>query len=891
MFPKKWKKREMNKTSKSRFFLLIILLSMLLLASTQSFMPAAHATEPTIQEKSISILNNVAGIDLTKYNVTSKTAPAYRYFDAFLEDNTLLTLESQSSKIDVLCTFAKGKLHILNVLETEGAPSMTRQAPNVAAMATSFLNDYADFSGNALYNDLSLTLNDVNLSKNSTATVGNVKLRANVTTNYVTFSWIYTSNGVDAAEKSVALGYKNGFLNYFLDTWDLYKVGSTTVNLSKDEAVAIAMKSAKTFSYKVGSGNDTFEVKDFNITRAMVTQLLFCSSIGMDKARGDDALTIYPMWRIGIGLDKFYPGNVYGIYVDIWADTKEVKQVQEVFSTLPPELVGASMFDEKAVGTLGSTASGSWLQSDFAPSIWFVFAVVFVAFGAVPIWLRLKKSSWRIHNFPVLRSTKITVGLLCFILFSAILMTPMASISLVNADSRCATIWGDRDYSMNWTKPGKTVQEQGNQTMLASYLAGMFNTNGYDASNYQGDDTVKTNILAQICSGENNYDKAAVVYFDHGVGSNAENDDNNWHYQVSDNDGVPVYDMEIFNETQGKTFFALINTCMSANLTFQGDYYETGNMVGMPYAFTHQQVPDDMSLDGYGEENPYGDCCYIGFPYGSASLSQPVDDNLPNHLYWMWVYSFFWYALHYDITVNSALDQASIMVFNDCFGYTDLHNGFKPIWGAMDWKNYDSTMVVYGDGNIKLYHPYAPSQPEVYGPTEVTRDGEYNFSACSYDLNLYDYIRYNFTWGDDTYTLTDWDYHSGDTAYASHIWSSTGEFNVTVSAQDSYGLWSSPSDPLTVTVVPPSPPTYLIHVTATDELYNELNPNVWIDGNYAGTAPFWYPAAIGEHTVEVDNQIGNEYFAFFSGFSWYTNPIAVEVVSDNVDALAVYCYP
>jgi hypothetical protein len=43
---------------------------------------------------------------------------------------------------------------------------------------------------------------------------------------------------------------------------------------------------------------------------------------------------LYPMWRIGIALDKFYPGNVYGIYIDIWADTKEVRHIKEVFATL-----------------------------------------------------------------------------------------------------------------------------------------------------------------------------------------------------------------------------------------------------------------------------------------------------------------------------------------------------------------------------------------------------------------------------------------------------------------------------------------------------------------------------------------------------------------------------
>jgi len=43
-----------------------------------------------------------------------------------------------------------------------------------------------------------------------------------------------------------------------------------------------------------------------------------------------DPLTLYPLWRIRLYLDKLYPGNVYGIYVMLWADTGEIYKVQEM---------------------------------------------------------------------------------------------------------------------------------------------------------------------------------------------------------------------------------------------------------------------------------------------------------------------------------------------------------------------------------------------------------------------------------------------------------------------------------------------------------------------------------------------------------------------------------
>ena len=60
------------------------------------------------------------------------------------------------------------------------------------------------------------------------------------------------------------------------------------------------------------------------------------------NARSSDPLTLYPMWGIGVGLDKWYPGNAYGIGVDIWADTEKIRDKEAEFSTLPPPAGAAS---------------------------------------------------------------------------------------------------------------------------------------------------------------------------------------------------------------------------------------------------------------------------------------------------------------------------------------------------------------------------------------------------------------------------------------------------------------------------------------------------------------------------------------------------------------------
>ena len=675
-------------------FIMVFLIILLSYSAYASSIPSVRAAEISTQEKGLAILKDVVGLNLTKYTMTSKECPQDSYFDVVPEENVGYNLESNESKLNMFCTFANGKLHVLHVLETEGSPRMTKPATSVLEMAKDFLDNYEGYSGNSFYGELSSMLDKVDANKNLTITSRNVKLEVTASEDYTTFSWTYTFNGVGAGDKCIALGYKSGFLKYFVDTWDLYKIGSTAVNLSEEEAVAIAMERAKTHSWKVGSGNNTFEVKDFKVTKPMVTQLVFCTSLYADKARSDDPLTLYPMWRIGVGLDKFYPGNVYGIYVDIWADTKEIRHVQETFSTLDPELVGSQLFDE----------------SNAVSIVWAAFPVVaIVVLGTAPICLSRKKNSSRLYNLSKLRSFGITIGLLCLLLSSAVLLVP---ISKVNAENRRATIWGDREFN-------KPDLEKSLQDLTASNVKAYFSSNGYVASNYQGSATVKANILYQIGDSEQNYPNAAVVYFDHGVGSENPLDGGNWHYQVLDNSGESVYDMDIYDQTAlGKTFFAFISTCMSADLTFAGPYggghYASGAAVGMPYAWTHRIVKnrdasgfntaEHMSDNGYSRPDN-GAFCYIGFPWGSASLSQLVDENHTSSYYYLWVREFFYQALaDYGYTVRQALDKASLEYFSSNFFGTRLYNDFTAVWPGFP-EGQHSRMVVYGNGNLRLWQP------------------------------------------------------------------------------------------------------------------------------------------------------------------------------------------
>jgi hypothetical protein len=116
--PQRKELRKMAKKLKRKLLFTTFLLSMLLIFVLHSSVVAiAHAAEPTIREKGESILSDVAGLNLAEYAVIPKEYPPSSYFEVVPEENVGYTLISNASKLDVFCTFANGKLHILHVLE------------------------------------------------------------------------------------------------------------------------------------------------------------------------------------------------------------------------------------------------------------------------------------------------------------------------------------------------------------------------------------------------------------------------------------------------------------------------------------------------------------------------------------------------------------------------------------------------------------------------------------------------------------------------------------------------------------------------------------------------------------------------------------------------------
>ena len=702
-----------------------VFLALLLLSSVCiSLIPNTRAEEVILQDQKISRLNNVVGLDTTKYTTTTQNCPQDFYMDIIPQENILCYSESNTSKVKMLYTFANGNLRMIHVLESDGTQHLTGLANDYYESAENLLSNYQSYTGNTFYTEIKSMLNSVAVGKNSIVTSGNIKLEVVTTDKDTTFRWTYTINGIEAPTKTVALRYTDGFLKYFIDNWNLHKIGSTTINLSEKEAMNIAQERSKNFSWTVGSDNDAYEVKNFNVTQAMIWETIFCSDQYADEPRSQDPLTLYPMRQVWVSLDKFYPGNVYGIEVYIWADTGKIGHIQERFSTLLPEDAQIASLSESAIPS-NSQASKEQLNSQLTSQIALpTFAVI--ALGMMILF--------RKKHLPKQHTLKISGFLLCLLIASTLLV----SVATVSADPRRrATVWGSESTGMSGRK---TTGEIAQQRATSQHISDYFKNDAYLSSNYQGSSSIKSDILDNIWYNERNYDRVAVLDFDHGVGRwDYPEDTGNFHYMFEDNIGKPgeppnydhlVFDMDVADQTIGKSFLVFINTCMSANLTYQSA--NGGNIQGMPYAWTERTVHNRDTYQGFTTTSHISDdaynrpdtgaFCYLGFSWGSAALDQTITAGYPK--YYLWIEDFFYYALSFEMTVNEALDHASNNRFGEDFDQCDLYDndGFTAIWpmdtdGNGIWEDtygYNSHLAVYGNGNIRLYeyfvhYPYYTS--------------------------------------------------------------------------------------------------------------------------------------------------------------------------------------
>jgi hypothetical protein len=730
-----------------RKLLFTILFITLLTISAYAF-PRTLASEPTLQQKGANILGNVVGLDLAQYSISTKNQQdsSASYLGVVSQESIVYDLTSNGNSLKALCTFANGNLQIIQIIENQGTPSMTKAASaNPVDLAKDFLDSYQTYTANPLFSELKSTLNGIDQNINVTKSSGNTMLEVTNYNGYTSFRWHYVANGVSAEySKFIALVYRDGFLSGFVDNWQFYNVGNTTVNLSKDEALSIALDAVKAHvSYLLKYGLDLNNINESNIRWA---SLIFDSSLSANNTRSKDPLELYPVWRVGVALDKWY-GSMYGVQVDIWADTKQVRSIEDAWSTMPPP-------DGTPTSNMSTTGEETTIVSEqtmlnFSSNqecgnsnmVGWVTVSTSIVFLAVSVVLYRQKSA----GFPFVKRRYLRIGgkMACVMILCVMLLAPVATVSAESNNG--AIIWGSESKGANgYNEPGgpswrKHSNEAAQQRLTASHIDNILDNAGYLARNNQGDNGTTSykgsvELFMQIYTTHSS--RMIYVDFDHGNGNDIYYD-GEYHFLFEDQNGtyvgtveqqIParqngIYDCEIYPKmSNGTTVLAFISTCNSASTVIPGTQtdwqgYGTYGAKGMPYAFTHGRTVKDLSTPGFniasdisrdGYFYPDDGCqAFLGFVMGSASLTQLMPYENGVNYYSTWMEKFFRYAVMDDTSINCALSQASYELYGKDFGNpTNPLRNFTAYWWMAPGHGFTTTgygsLVIYGNGRVEL---------------------------------------------------------------------------------------------------------------------------------------------------------------------------------------------
>jgi hypothetical protein len=109
----------------------------------------------------------------------------------------------------------------------------------------------------------------------------------------------------------------SGIVTQITDGWFLLAAGSTTVNISQEQAIELAKE------YVVSN------TWNFNGTEVSnVTVLESPVSAQFVPHPKDQYLTLFPYWYVILTLDQTYPGDVSRIAIGVWADSGQIANAE-----------------------------------------------------------------------------------------------------------------------------------------------------------------------------------------------------------------------------------------------------------------------------------------------------------------------------------------------------------------------------------------------------------------------------------------------------------------------------------------------------------------------------------------------------------------------------------
>jgi DNA-binding transcriptional ArsR family regulator len=275
-------------------------------------------------ENVVTFLEEVIQLDTTKYYATLErnTIEYKAVLGGITEETLTYRLKSEESELVLDFRFRNQTLSRYRLDVIEGTPIYLEPQPSsILEITDNFLQRYQDYAGVSYIEPMRNILATVNETKDFEKTVEDIKFVVSNQGDDAEIQWTYTTAGIDYQSKGVSLIFDNGVLESLTDGWYLFKVGSTEINISREEAINIALDYLESFSWNTTEDGVWVEVTDFIILEEpRLVRLLPHSR--------EEPLELVPYWYITFYLNKVYAGNVNKIGVGIWADTGVIRDAQ-----------------------------------------------------------------------------------------------------------------------------------------------------------------------------------------------------------------------------------------------------------------------------------------------------------------------------------------------------------------------------------------------------------------------------------------------------------------------------------------------------------------------------------------------------------------------------------
>jgi hypothetical protein len=291
--------------------ILILVLSAILMPIWHS--PIVESETSSIIDQSYEYIMNVLPIETEHYNTTFKSnstlSPPWEYVG--------YTMESTGSTLSVSCDFYNKTFYSALVSARTGSIVYDKSYSTIVDIAREILQRHQIFTSYDSTEMISL-LSIVKKIPTS-VTLGDFVLEISHLPNPTNtstydsdiFRWAYTKN--DTYITNFDMYFVNGNFNALDEYRSTYSTGSTSVNITKEQAISTAVNYIGNYSYTATNGT---KVSGFNVSENQAAANLLITV--------KNGNVLYPCWNVVFNLTQTYPDQVNQLFAKLWADTGEI---------------------------------------------------------------------------------------------------------------------------------------------------------------------------------------------------------------------------------------------------------------------------------------------------------------------------------------------------------------------------------------------------------------------------------------------------------------------------------------------------------------------------------------------------------------------------------------